>query len=76
MKWHCNPISYVAEFRKYEVVESHTSDDSDLNKKLNTRQRTIDYRFFFKRYKNEEEPLDDKTINLVTICSKSNTSTN
>ena len=23
MKWDCNPISYLAEFRKYEFVESH-----------------------------------------------------
>ena len=22
MKWHCDPTSYLAEFRKYEVVES------------------------------------------------------
>ena len=48
MKWHCNPISYAAEFRKYEAVESHTSDNSDLNKKLNTRQRRIEYLLYSK----------------------------
>ena len=33
MKLHCNPISCVAKFRKYVVVELHTSDDFNLNKK-------------------------------------------
>ena len=51
MKWHCNPVSYVAEFRTYAVVKSHTSDDSDLNKILNRRQRGIEYPLFSKTFK-------------------------
>ena len=33
MKWHCNQINIPAEYSKYEFVETHTSDDSELSPK-------------------------------------------